>query len=49
MPATVDGPLSDEDIVAAIQANRWLNPDVTVKMRKAVETGLSYSREYGSG
>jgi len=44
-----DGPLSDEDIVAAIQAKRWLHADVTLKMKQAVETWLSFAREYGSG
>lgn len=44
-----DGPLSDDDIASAIRAKRWLSPDVTVKMRKAIETGLTYSREYWSG
>ncbi len=42
-------PLSDDDIAAAIRAKRWLHPDVTIKMKQAIETWLSYAHEYGSG
>jgi hypothetical protein len=41
--------ISDDLIIQVIQARNWLTPDVTTKYKKAIETTLSYSREYVSG
>lgn len=38
--------LSDESIDMILRARNWLNPDVTKKYKQAIETSLSYSREY---
>lgn len=47
-PAPIDWNqyVSDEFIVKVLQAKNWLNPDVTVKYKQAIETSLSYSHEY---
>ena len=38
--------ISDESIDTILRARRWINPDVTKKYKQAIETTLSYSREY---
>ncbi len=38
--------ISDESIDMILRARNWLNPDVTKKYKQAIETSLSYSREY---
>ncbi len=38
--------ISDATIDAILRARNWLTPDVTKKYKTAIETSLSYSREY---
>ena len=46
MPLDWNTLISDDVIEKAIQARRWLTPNVTEKYKTLVETNLSYSHTY---